>query len=463
MSAYKAPANGFRTFVIVWLSQSVSVLGTQLTIFAINIWLATVLYARPEQKPQLAWAMTALSLSHFLPVILFTPMAGAWADRHDRKRTMLVVDIMSGVVSLTMALLMWQGYLSLWSLLAGASIYGILGAFHNSAFDTAYAMLVPDSQLPRANGMMQTMWALAFIFAPGLAAMLVSIPQFAQQGQWGGALGHLLAGLSSGTPLAIAIDGVSFLGAALVLAFLTVPSPKRADLGTDGKPKRSMAADIREGAVYIWRRRPMLWLLGTFTLFNALGQWGLITPLLVKYNLAADWAARGMSYETALATVNTIGSIGGVIAGVGVSMWGGLKRRRVYGVVVPLLITAILQILYGFSPTVIYAAAFSFLIGLVIPAANVHSQAIWQTQVPRELQGRVFAVRRVIAQATGPIGMTMVGWLAGRFDPGMVLVAFGAVLVVFCAGQLINPGLLKVEDKEYLDRMAQAKAEAMGD
>lgn len=462
--SYQAPQNGFHTFVYVWASQSVSVIGTALTLFAINIWLAQVLYPLPEQKPQLAWAFTALNLSHFLPTILVTPLAGATADRLDRKRIMMVTDGLNGLVSLTLAYLLWTHQLQFPTLLAIAMVSGVVGAFHGSAFDTAYAMLVPDHQLPRANGMMQTMWSLSNILAPGLAASLISLPVFAAKMGWGGPLGAFLAGMTDGTPLAIALDGVTFLLAGCVLLFLTVPSPKRADLtAVGGKPKRSILADMRQGLLYVWRRRPMLWLLGTFALVNLLTQLGIIMPLMVKFNLAADWKARGFTYETALALLNTTSSMGALAAGFLLTMWGGLKRHRVFGVVVPLLVVGLLMAAFGLSRWIYVSTVIGILIGMVFPVANVHSQAIWQSQVPRELQGRVFSVRRVIAQGLGPVGMTLAGLLTGRFDPGVVLTVFGVILTTFCFLQLFNPHLLRVEDKEYLDRMADKAALAAGD
>ena len=60
---YQAPPNGWRTFLIVWATQSVSVLGSALTFFAITIWLTTGLYPTAAQKPQLAWALSAVALS----------------------------------------------------------------------------------------------------------------------------------------------------------------------------------------------------------------------------------------------------------------------------------------------------------------------------------------------------------------------------------------------------------------
>lgn len=107
--APETPPNGFRTFVIIWLSQSVSVLGSALTFFATTIWLTQTLYPKPEQKPELAAALAAMTLCFALPSVFGAPLAGAWADRHDRKRTMLVCDTISGGLSLIYTLLLISG------------------------------------------------------------------------------------------------------------------------------------------------------------------------------------------------------------------------------------------------------------------------------------------------------------------------------------------------------------------
>src|SRR5438046_1081146 len=96
--SYEPPAHGFRTFIIVWITQSVSSFGSQLTFFALTIWLKQVLYPRADQKQQLAFALAAISLA-FTASVFFAPIAGAWADRHDRKRTTMFVDTVSGVLS----------------------------------------------------------------------------------------------------------------------------------------------------------------------------------------------------------------------------------------------------------------------------------------------------------------------------------------------------------------------------
>src|SRR5437773_10863419 len=91
----------FRTFVVLWLSQSVSTMGTMLTFFAINIWLTQVLYPAPAQKRGLALALAANGLAFALPTVLGAPLAGAWAARHDRPPTILAMNLVAAVPPLT--------------------------------------------------------------------------------------------------------------------------------------------------------------------------------------------------------------------------------------------------------------------------------------------------------------------------------------------------------------------------
>ena len=452
---YQPPAHGFRTFLIVCATQSVSVFGSALTFFAMTIWLTQTLYPRPEQKPELALALSAVSLAFALPTVFIAPLAGAWADRHDRKRTMLTIDYANGCLSLLLALLMLANALQLWMVIALAALHAIFGAFHFSAFDTSYAMIVPEKQLPRANGMMQTMWALSGILSPGLAAAIISLPTLARQGLIAGELGAALASWNDGAPLAILLDALTFAFAASALIFVSIPSPRRSDLRAADGSRKSIWADVKVGALYIWHRRPLLWLLGTFTVANFVGSpIGVFMPLVVKFNLASDWLSRGFTFETAFALIGTVGSVGGVAGGVLISAWGGLKKRRVYVVVVALIAQGLAMIVLGLSSWLYLTAAMVFCAHVMLPIMNAHSQAIWQTQTPRELQGRVFAVRRLIAQCSWPLSTALAGVVGGLFDPGAVLALLGGILALFCIGQLFNPYLLRVEDKAYLDQLA---------
>jgi MFS family permease len=448
------PTHSWRTFLVVWLTQSISVFGGNLTFFALSIWLTQTLYPRADQKPELAIALSAISLAFALPRLTLIPIAGAYADRHDRKRMMMIGDTINGLLSLTLAFLVITHALQLPALIALLALHSIAAVFHESAFDASYAMLVPPEKLARANGMMGTTGSLSGILSPSIAAAIIALPALLRQGGLTGGL----AQLDDGTALAMMIDAITFFIAAGALVFLHVPSPTRSDLqAPDGRPKKSLMADVKEGARYIWHRRPMIWLLGTFAMLNLLtAPLGVFQPLLLKFNLAPDWSARGMTFEAALATVATVSSIGGLIGGLAISTWGGLKKKRVYGVLIPIVIVSLTLIGFGQSTMLYFTAGLALISTAMIPIMNSHSQTIWQIQTPRELQGRVFAVRRLIAQFTAPLGVGLIGLLGGRFDPGVVITTLGVILLIFGVIQLFNKNMLRVEDKEWLDKMAEA-------
>lgn len=451
---YQPPPNGFRTFVILWASQSVSVLGTEITLFALNVWLVTVAFPRPEQQPQLAWALAAVGMAMGVAGLITTPFAGALADRLDRKRLMLAMDLVNGARMATIALLAALGRLEVWMVVLAAGLTGITDAVHNSAFDTSYAMLVPDEQLPRATGMMETIWSLSGVLSPALAASIIALPALARAGALPPALGSVLGRLENGVPLAFGLDAASFLLAATVLALLHIPSPRDVRQAGSSGPVASLWADVRFGVEYIRRRPPLAWLLATFAVVNLCLPLGVFVPLIVKVELAADWMARGMTYEAALAALNTTMALGGLAGGILVSLSGGARRRRVVVLLLSILLGGIAQMGLGLAPGLYLAGAAAFFVSFVGPLANAHSQAIWQGQVERGYQGRVFAVRRVIAWSLTPLGQVIAGWLAARVDPGLGLALLGGVIVLVTGAQFFNRHVMRVEDKACVEGLA---------
>ncbi|HVB09633.1 MAG TPA: MFS transporter, partial [Bacillota bacterium] len=230
------------------------------------------------------------------------------------------------------------------------------------------------------------------------------------------------------------------------LALTPIPSPAR--IGAD---RPSLWRDAGFGFGYILRRRPLLWLLAAFTAANFAGTFVTVyLPLLVRFNLAAP----GLTFSDALALLTSVGSIGGLLGGAAVSAWGGLRNRRILGVLVPLIFLGAGQLAFGLSRSLYLAAAMLAVQFAAGPVANAHSHAIWQGQVPPALQGRVFAVRRLIAQFTAPAGAALAGWAGAAFNPGTVVAVLGVALAVFCLGLLFSQSLHRVEDRAWLDSLA---------
>lgn len=438
-----APPQGWRTFLWLWGSQALSVLGGGLSGFALNIYLTQTRFPLDTQRGELAAALSLTALGWTLAAILGAPLAGALTDRLDRRRVMLACDLLGALLLGGGVALVTLTTPPVWALVGYTAGLGLVGTFHGSAFDASYGLLVPRAQLPRANGMMQTIWSLSGLLSPALAALLIGLPALARSG--GGPA--WLAAVQDGVPLALALDGLTFLVAAAVLWRLRLPSPRRAAAaGPDAPPRSSLVQDMRFGWQFIFARAPLLHLLLTFAAVNLLTSGvGVLHPLLVRFSLLPDAAARGISTEAALASLWTALSAGGLVGGLLVSTWGGLRRQRVLGVLVPMVLAGAAHAASGAFGGLVAVSAAVACFGLMTPVMNAHSQAIWQSQVPPEMQGRVFSVRRLLAQFTAPVSTALAGLLAARVAPGSVLLWSGLALVLIAGAQLLNPALRRVD------------------
>ncbi|HEU4731242.1 MAG TPA: MFS transporter [Kofleriaceae bacterium] len=421
-------------FIALWLTQSISIFGSVLSSFAATTWLATVRYPRPEDRRALAVMLAVQMLAFIVPSVVVAPLAGAWADRHDRRRTMLVMDVANTAVAAALAALAVTGRLDAARLIALITLIAILAAFHRAAFDASYVMVVPQRHLARANALVDVSWSVSNVLAPVAGVVLGGLPAAARAGAWSGA-GSALAALPDGWGLAFALDALSFACGAAALGVLRIASPAREPAAAP-----PLWSDIAFGVRFVLARRPLLWLLVSFLLLNLLtAPEHVLVPLMLKVDLAGDLRARGLGFESGYALVTLAGSLGGVAGGVAIAVWSGAGRRRVLGVLVPMAAIGLGQLGYGLSTTIVLATAMAFLISALGPVTNAHSQTIWQTVTPPEVQGRVFAVRRVVAMCSMPLGMGLAGLLGGWIDPGWLLGAAGGVLAAAVAIQLASP------------------------
>jgi len=439
----ETPKHGFRTFLILWTTQSMSVLGSMLTYFGIIIWLSTDLYPAEHQKAQLAFAISGITIARTLFTLIITPFAGIWVDRYDRKKMMIIANMGSCILNLTLGILLVLKISNLWWILLFISLYSVFSNIHGAAFDTIYVGLVPKSRLARTHGMMQTTWSLAGIISPGIAATIIALPRLLEQGRLPFLDSILSERFQDGMVLITGIDTLTFFMSAIVLFFLPIPSI----IGKKKQKPKTMWGDIREGIIYLRQQTGLLWLLSIFAVINFVAPARQIFyPLLIKFNLAEDWARNNYSFETALALLSTVSSIGGVAGGLLISTWGGFKRRRIFGIIIPAMISAVMQLTLGLSSSYYLSIATVFTLSMMVPLVNAHSQAIWQSRTPPELQGRVFAVRRLLAQCTNPLGALFAGIVGGIFNPGIIMASLGTILLLFCGVQLFNSKLIHVDD-----------------
>ena len=158
-----------QTFLIVWVGQVVSLLGTKLTEFALGFWILDQTYQDTGTITQ--FALTILFM--YLPKVIISPLAGVLVDRWNRRFAMIMSDLGTGLVTIAILALVWTNHLAVWQIYLALIVSSSLNAFQQPAYTASIAQLVPKNNLIRANGMVQASFAIAKIASPAIAGLLL--------------------------------------------------------------------------------------------------------------------------------------------------------------------------------------------------------------------------------------------------------------------------------------------------
>lgn len=385
-----------RTFLWVWMGQLISRLGSQLTSFALGVWV----YQRTGSATQLA-LIYAFSI---LPGSLLSPFAGAFVDRWNRRWAMILSDSGSALSTLIIVLLLITGRLEIWHLYLTNTASSLFNAIQFPAYQASVALLVPKQHLGRANGMSQLSWGIAQMLSPLLGGLLLSV--------------IYLKGI-------ITLDLSTFLISLVILLF--VHFPKNKTHSTRATISQSLWQDVKQGWVYIYARPGLLGLLiyAAFYYFIVQAANILVTPAILAFSKA---------YQLGL--VLSSGGIGMLIGSLIMATWGG-PQRLIYGVMGFRLIGGLSIFVAGFFQSIPLwmIVAFTYFFSLSINSSC--EQVIWQRKVASEIQGRVFAIRQMVVMMFQPVAFLGSGWMADNvFEPLMVEKG----LLASSIGQLIGVG-----------------------
>lgn len=367
----------FATFLVFWLGQAVSVVGTGLTGFVLGVWVF--------QETGSATKFAFISFCTVVPSILLAPIAGALVDRWDRRKLMMLADTGAGLATLGIALLLLFGRLELWHIYVLLAIGSTFNGVQMPAFVASTTLMVPKRLLGQAAGMTQLSQALGFVASPVIAGALLK---------------------PVGVGGVILIDFATFLFALATLVWIRIPKPEPA--AEDEGTSESLGRSAIFGWHYIRARPGLFWLLILFAVvnFSTAVMQVMITPLVL-----------GFTTPAVLGRVLSTAALGTVVGSVAMSVWGG-PRRRIHGILGSFLGYGGLLLLGGLQPSAILIATAGFFLLMLNPIIAASSQAIWQTKVPPALQGRVFAMRRMIAWSAVPVAYLSVGPLTDYvFEP----------------------------------------------
>ena len=393
---------GMKTFLVIWVGQLISIIGSGLTGFALSVWMF-------EQTGQ-ATPIALNALAFNLPRVILSPIAGSVADRYNRRMVLILADTGAALTTLAVAIILFTGNLQVWHIYLSSAISAAFSTFQEPAYRASITMLVPKKDLARAGGIQQIGFAVQSILTPLIASLL-----------------YLAIGLEG----VILIDFATFFIAIGALLVVRIPQPKPTTVTEEEGEKQSMWQDSLFGWRYL-RKRPglfgLLWYYAAVNFFLSLSG-VLMLPLVLSYGAATDIGLIQMAGGAAML-------IGGLVMGV----WGGPQSRLIWGVVAAIALSGNGYFLAGLRPITWLIGMAQFVILFFIPISAAMSQAVWQKKVAPDIQGRVFAIRAMIAYLIIPLANLAAGPLADRvFEP--LMAEGGALSESFIAGVVgVGPG-----------------------
>lgn len=378
-----------RGYLLLWLTQTVSGLGSAMTGYALVIWSYT------QQGSALATAL--LMVCSYAPYVICSIFAGALSDRWDKKKIMLGCDALAALSTCVVLVLLKTGQLRIWHLYLVNAFSGLMNTVQQPAGEVATTALLPRKFYQKVGGLRY--------FSSSLQSILTPILATAVMGLWG-------------MEMIIAIDLGSFAAAFTVLLFW-IPIPKLTPEGRRERVLKSAAEGIR------WLRRNP----GIFHLMLFLAAINLVASM---YSAAfpAMMLSKPEAGEQAMGTVNAVIGLATLAGSILASVLKTPRSRvrAIWGCLMLSMGTENFFLAFGGNVTL---WCFGAILGwIAIPWMSANLDAVNRLNIPVEIQGRVFAARNSFQFFTIPVGYFLGGLLVDRvFEPFMAVQGADSVFV----------------------------------
>lgn len=369
-----------RPYLMLWSTQALSALGSGMTSYALVLWL----YLRSGSALRTA----LLSVCSYAPYVIMSIFAGALSDRWNKKRTMLVCDLLAALSTVTVFLLIKGDALHAWHLYILNALNGLMNTIQQPANEVAATLLIPKDYYQKTSGLRSLSQSLNSILTPILATALFAF---------------------GGIDSVIAVDLITFAFAFLtLLLFIQIPE----NSGPKQKPEKLLTA-AKQGIAWL-RRNPLI-----LTLMIYLACINLVASVY-DAALPAMILSKPNGGETALGLVNTCVGIA-TLAGSVLVTFLPAPKNRVRIVSLTLLLSMSSENFFlalGKTPLVwCIGAVFGW---LLIPLMNANLDVIFRRTIPIEMQGRVYSCRNTLQFFTIPIGFLLGGLSVDKvFEPLM--------------------------------------------
>lgn len=404
MKNYKKTIYEMRSFLLLWITQAFSGLGSALTSYALVLWSYT------QEGSALLTAM--LMVCSYAPYVIFSIFAGAFSDRWNKKVTMLVCDAAAAGTTIAMLILLKTDSLKIWHLYLINIVNGLMNTVQQPATEVAVTRILPKKYYQKVGGLKYFSSSLNSILAPIIATAVYGI---------------------AGMDAIIGIDLFTFAAAFLMLAFvIRIPEGEK-----QSEKKEKLLVSVKQGIGWLQKER------GIFKLILFLASINLVASI---YNAAfpAMLLSREGGSEQVMGLVNAVVGCS-TLAGSLLAAFAKTPKSRVRVICNSLLFSMSFEnfmLALGREPLIWCIGG--FLGWILIPLMNTNLDAVMRLRVPEEMQGRIYSVRNSFQFFTIPVGYFLGGFLVDQiFEPIMASQSADSLLVkVFGSGKGSGAALL---------------------
>lgn len=363
-----------KKFLIIWLGDLISSIGSGMTAFALSIYVYNVTGSVSY--------VSLVTLLAYLPTVVLSPLGGVLADRYDRRLLMIIGDLFSG---LGLAYILWSihtGTGSMVPILLGVAFNAVFVALLEPSFRATITDLLTEEEYAKASGLVQLAGNAKYLISPALAGILLSV---------------------SDIRLILLLDiGTFFITVAMVaLVRKTIQKPVK-------KEAQGFIRELKQGFCVVTGNRGVLalvMLMASLCFFIGFVQ-TLMSPMILA---VSDARTLGI-----LESVCTIGMLVG-------SIWIGLigLKKNYTGVLGTAgVFCGLFLSLSGVNRDLIFTGACIFLFFLTLPFMNTCADVLIRGNIPNELQGRAWGIISLLSQAGTILAYAVSGILADYiFEP----------------------------------------------
>lgn len=395
-----------KNYILLWQGQFVSKLGTALFSMATMLWIVEVI----GSESVAGFLMASAGLVNMLA----GPFAGTYADRHSRKRIILITDIINGiaVVAFAIATLTMPDRISfLVILLFFVTISNaLLISYFIPAISAAIPDIVPKNKLAQANSMGQFSTRISSLLGMGLGGALIG---------WLGA------------PIIFLANGISYLFSAVSESFIRIPQKRQTPMSETGEIVK-FKQDLIEGFQYVWRFKGL-----RATVLISAGLAFFTTPImLLMAFFVKDYLIDGPNYQQWYGFIIASYSVGALFGYFAAALIRLDKHARARVLMAIIVINSVGLGVLGVMRNEWVVLAAALVLGLMEGYVNVNITTILQLTTPSEKRGRVFGVLGTLGGGLTPLAMALGGVSAELLNGNYPLIYFicgGAMTMISLA------------------------------